>query len=400
MIKQAVLDTLDAIQAAWEYVWPRLQAAVQAVVDWFQTNWPTIKQVFNDVKDAVIAAIDWITQHVDDWWAAIQAFYGWCVSTFWPGLLQMWNSIKDNIGPIIEDIYVIVKNILDKLKAVWDVFWPYLKDVIIGFAKAAILTIQNMWTFISGLFSGGIEIIRGVLDIIRGLMTGDWSLIWDGAKHIVDGFKTATLGIISAFWDELKGLFGIGIGVALQLIVDFKNDMETKFTDVWNYLKALPGKIASAVGDLSHVLWDAGKAVVTGFLGGLKDAWNGVVDWLGSRANIIKSLKGPQDYDKKILVDNGRAIMAGLQTGMNMGWADTSKWLSRLAPTMPSVVGVQSGFGSAPGGGTSITVAPGAVQLSVGDVRNQGDVDQIHAIVNDAFNRLVYEMNQPSYGGS
>jgi hypothetical protein len=62
---------------------------------------------------------------------------------------------------------------------------------------------------------------------------------------------------------------------------------------------------------------------------------------------------------------------------------------------MPDVIG--GGYGTGGGGGTSITVAQGAVQLSVGDVRNDDDLDAIEEIVDRKFGELVRELSQPSY---
>jgi hypothetical protein len=66
---------------------------------------------------------------------------------------------------------------------------------------------------------------------------------------------------------------------------------------------------------------------------------------------------------------------------------------------MSGVVGTSAGYGSG-GGGTSIVVAQGAVQLSVGSVRSDEDLDAIEKIVNDKFAELVRELSQPTYGSN
>src|SRR5690606_20707633 len=45
---------------------------------------------------------------------------------------------------------------------------------------------------------------------------------------------------------------------------------------VVNFMKELPGKIVDAVGDLSKLLWNAGKAIVQGLWEGIKS----MIDWL------------------------------------------------------------------------------------------------------------------------
>lgn len=411
-IKQFLIDTLEAIRAFWEEYWPKFRQAIEDVWNWIQENWPKIKDTFFQVKDAVVEAINTCIEWAQKFWDKLVEFKDYLEKEFYPGVMKVWESLKENIGPIIEDIRIFIEKAWNTIKTITEAVWPYLKTLIGANLLAAKAFVEGFWTSVTGLFAGGLEMIRGFLDIIAGLMTGDWGRVWDGAKHILHGFWTAVTGIVQGIAHTMQAWFSIAAGFVMAILREFFADFTHFWSVVFTWLSTVPGRIKGAIGDLGGILTSAGRAVIQGLWNGMKDRWEDVAGWLGGLGGRIKGLKGPAEKDAVMLVENGNLIMQGLHVGLAQRWHDIERWLSSLDPAEafgtpplgdvpmgPTLSTPTAGIGT--GGGTSITIAPGAVQVIIqGDVADQSTVDDIETVVEEKFAELVRQLSQPTYRGT
>jgi hypothetical protein len=272
-------------------------AAVAAGAILLYQNWDTLTAKFpvlGQVADAIKEKLN--------------AFTGWITGTFAPALMKIYDAIKDALDKAVG----YVKDHADDIKAAIE---PPLQ-ALAAVAKAAFeqmkIQIETAW-----------GVIKGVVDVFMGVFTGDWQRAWDGVKEI---FK--------AVWDGLKATAQNGVNLVKELIPIMKEigkSIMEAFRDgitgiwntwVWPFFKGLPGQIKNALGDLSRLLWDVGKAIAQGLLDGLvegaKAVWGEVSSWGGK----IKSLKGPMEVDRKLLTPQGYAISVSLAEGLVSGFSE------------------------------------------------------------------------------
>ena len=123
---------------------------------------------------------------------------------------------------------------------------------------------------------------------------------------------------------------------------------------------------------------EAGAAVMNGFWEGLLDVWDGIADFFTGIGDWIVANKGPEAYDRRLLIPAGKWIMGGFDKGLQSGFRGVDSTISGIAGQIearfsslgPDVAG--GGFGAGFGGGVTvnqtINAAPGMSEHAVGDI--------------------------------
>lgn len=251
-----------------------------------------------------------------------------------------WPEIRAAVEPTMIQIRDIIKSVVELATKLWQMFG----DDILRIAKftfdAARKTVEI-----------AMNAIQGVIDLVMGILTGDWSRAWNGLLSIFSAawsavklavsnalkilgevFSLAWSGIKTLAADAFNGLKGVIVGAVIGYIA---------------YVRKLPGLIINAIGDLGSLLYNAGKDLLAGLWNGMKDKARDMFGWVGGIAGKIKNLKGPPAYDKVVLEQNGRLLIEGLGKGMRDAFPAVERFAASLAPTLSASVG----------GGSSIPVA-------------------------------------------
>lgn len=236
-------------------------------------------------------------------WTAVRDFFVSIWNGIWSFLVGVWNSIKDTAA------------------AVWDGIKQFFAD---------------WWPFVLGIFTGGIGLIVGLIiqnwDSIVAFTTNIWNSVRDffvGVWNSIVGFVRSAA---SNVWSAVSG----GVSNAYNAVVDWLGRAV-------DWVRGVPGRILSALGNLGSLLWNAGMSIIQGFLDGLKAAWNSVTSFIGGIGSWIAAHKGPLSYDRTLLTPHGLAIMAGLQDGLTQGFDPVQDFIAKVGDTISSSLSVTAG---------------------------------------------------------
>lgn len=248
---------------------------------------------------------------------------------------------------------------------------------VIGVLALAVYEVINNWGAISGFFSG---LWNGIV----GIFTGAWNWIvgivtgaWNGIKFFIE-INVAAIKMILNWFGSLPGLFMGWINGAKDAIV-------RGFLAAVDWVAGLPGRILGALGNLGQLLWNAGKSILEGFLGGLKSMWDNITGFIGGIGNWIAANKGPISYDVQLLVPHGNAVMDGFLGGLQDGHKKVQSFISGVAPSLSGTVNANINASGSSSGGSSGGSGGGG---GGGNVHFSGNVDSAFAT---AFMRLVRE---------
>lgn len=145
-------------------------------------------EIISPIFDNATARItEFIQEHLTPLISQIGEFFG----TVGEALMLFWNNI---LQPVIN---WLIENIL---------------PVIIPIIDTIVNAIEISFGFIADLFSGFLQILTGVIDVITGVFTGNWRKAWEGVKDIFKGIINSISSAIEYFVNHainlINGLTG------------------------------------------------------------------------------------------------------------------------------------------------------------------------------------------------
>lgn len=349
---------------------------------------------------AIVALIAGIILLVKNWGAVTgflktvwQGFVSWFQSVM-AGFLGWWSGVWQGFLGFVAPVWAAIQRIIQ-------VAWQVIVTVVQTYITMVLTVIQTVWAVIQVVFSTAWNIIQTIvataLAILIAVFTGNFGAIggliasaWEKIKGYFSGAFAAIAGIVSGAWAKLTMLFNVAVATVKALLSGGWNAMRDTAMSVWNaivswiagipgrilagivaiaqlhirmgqwigsvkdaavnkflelvsWVAGLPGRVLGALGNVGSLLWDAGNNIIQGFLDGLKAGFQAVQNFVGGIGQWIKDHKGPEAYDKALLVPAGGWIMGGLNKALKGGIPDLKSTLSQVSEAVRVGVAAPAG---------------------------------------------------------
>lgn len=298
-----------------------------------------------------------------------------------PTLQQIGGQIMAVLGPAMRDIGNLIQTkLLPAFQAFLPAITPVAKFLLKLFGSALVGLLKGLVSMIKG----AINIISGVIQVFTALLTGNWSLAWEGVKNILLGVVQFiwgriqwlwNMGIMSVFkkgftlvtnlvkngWTFIKNSFSGSIGAVGNLMLRLVRFITTPYrlafqgarsfiSTGWAYIRgafsggvgsirAIIGRIVEVVTYPYRAAFGAAKSIVSGGWGAIRGLFSrGVSGVTGVVKALPGQIKGVFTGAIGWLKGIGSDIMNGLIQGLQNQFSSVQRMVEHVANMIPDPI--------------------------------------------------------------
>ena len=281
------------------------------------------------------------------------------VNTILPVVVQVMAALAPLLMPIMSAVMSIVQAVLPPLIGLIMQLLPPIMQLVqallppIGALLGVIGGVLEWLAPIIGNIIGFIAtVVGGILTFVIGVITGIVTAIsafptwWEtqfipflaGVVAYWSNIWNSVSNFFQSTWDKINAAIALAKAWVVSTFIGIVNSVKEKIEEVKTFVANIPSTVTNAIGNVGDTLVNAGKSIIEGFLNGLKNAFEDVKSFVGGIADWIAQNKGPESYDRKLLVRHGGWIMDGLDKGLEDGFVNVQGRVSRMG------AGIQSAF--------------------------------------------------------
>ncbi len=335
-MKAAASNVLGDL-ALGEDVEPALTALAQTAQTFFFDNFlPMLGNIVKGIPDIVEFGLEMLQETLASNLGSILDSIPELVELGKDLILNLYNSALEAIPDLIN----LASDIVNFLVTAFMENWPsifqsgidFVFQLVDGLIQSMPAIVDAAWNLITSLlttiYENAPQYISAGFEVVRNLIDG----LVQRIPQVISTIANMVGNILTTIWNNLPQILEAGVKIISSLI-----------SGIAQMIPEVLGKIAKMGSDIIKNftgidLWSAGKAIIDGFLGGLKAAWSAVTDFIGGVANWIAEHKGPISYDRRLLIPHGKAIMNSLQEGLENGFGGVKSQVISIAEEINDVV--------------------------------------------------------------
>lgn len=332
IITQPIIENKDKLKEALENTLEPISEILASIHDVVKNTFEKIHQVYDE---HLAPAFEHIKNGFSTVFkAALDAYNKYMVPVLDWIAERFSKLVKEYIQPLIDAFLDFSANAVEALSILWEFLSPFVAWFVEKFIAQFAAKLQWLWTKFEFIFSalsavvrGFLEVLDGLLDFLIGTFTGDWKRAWKGIKKIFEGILDGIAGVAKAVWNLIKNIIETTVNSIKSTIQVVFNGIKTLISGVWTVLKnvtkttwsAIQKFISDPVGNIKSIvtraldtikekfttsfnsisstvtrvfngLWNTIRGVINSILGGVEGMANGVIHAANSIADAFNGM--------------------------------------------------------------------------------------------------------------
>ncbi|WP_170275133.1 phage tail protein [Lactococcus lactis] len=351
---QGAKDAVNSVKNAWNGVKEWFANLWKGTISGLASAWDSVTTTLAPFVETIKSIFQPILEFFSGLWGQVQTIFGsaWEIIktvVMGPVLLLIdlitgdFNQFKEDFGMLWQTLATAIQTIVQTFVNIVVGFYSSFFQTVVNIWTTIVNTIQSLWgafttwvvnmakSIVDGIVNGWNAFKQGTIDLwnatiqwVKDTWASFIQWIIDSANAIVNGVKQG--------WENLK-----------QGTIDLWNGMVNGLKGIWDGLKQgvsdLIDNVVSIFNTLKNInLLDIGKAIIDGFVKGLKQKWEDGMKFIGGIGDWIREHKGPIRKDRKLLTPAGNAIMNGLNSGLTGGFRNVQSNVSGMGDMIANAI--------------------------------------------------------------
>lgn len=316
-----VQTVVNILSGVFLQAMPAVTAMVTVLGNAFTQLTPVLMNVFNAVMPLVFSLLNSLAPIITD-----------LVASILPPLVSIFGNVVNAIGPLVQMI----------------------AGLLVPVIQALLPVVVTVFQAVANIIKAAMQIAQGVIQVVTGLISGNWDQVWSGMRNIVGGI-----------WNGITALVSGAIRVVQSVIVGTVSAISGIWNSVWSgilsflggiwngitsaasnginglmgWIGGLGGRIMGAVSNIPGLLIGVGRDLIAGLANGIMGAAgmirDAVANAIGNVVDFAKSLLGIHS-PSRVFMEIGGFTAKGMAIGLTKGAKYVQKAAQSLIPEVPA----------------------------------------------------------------
>lgn len=233
----------------FDTVWTNgIMPAVELLAKIFGDVWQIIKDTWDEYGQPIFDGFNQTVQTVSN---LIQQIWTTVIEPIWTNFINIVTELWENhLKPLVANIAGMVAEFIIMAQTIYNnVIAPIISWVVEWAGPVITTAINNIFNVVSNFVSGAIDqfngivtVLRGIIEFITGVFSGDWKKAWEGIKKVFKGIWDTLVAIVKTPINVIIGLInGLidGVCSGINTVIKALNNLSF---DVPDWVPVLGGK--------------------------------------------------------------------------------------------------------------------------------------------------------------